>query len=163
MERTAPMLARTRCASARAFARHTRINDATICERRKALTSSTVRAGFQTVVPYLAIQGAAKLVDFLGAAFGAQETFRAPSGTHFEVKIGDSMVMIGDVGVGSPKNAQLFMYVEDAESHYRRALQAGATSVLEPCDRPWGEGGHQMRGAGVKDPSGNLWFRAGPK
>jgi uncharacterized glyoxalase superfamily protein PhnB len=127
------------------------------------MTSSTVRAGFQSVVPYLSIQGAARLVNFLTEAFGARQTFRAPSGTHFEVKIGDSMVMIGDVGDGSPKTGQLFMYVANTEAFYNRALEVGATSVMEPCDRPWGEGGELMRGAGVKDPSGNLWFLAGPK
>ena len=127
------------------------------------MVSPTVRSGFQSVVPYLSIQGAAKLVDFLAAAFGGQLTFRAPSGTHFEVKVGDSMIMIGDVGSGTPKTGQLFMYVENPEAVHTRAVQAGAISVMEPCDRPWGEGGEPMRGAGVKDPSGNLWFLAGPK
>jgi PhnB protein len=127
------------------------------------MPSQTVRPGFQSVVPYLSIQGAAKLVEFLTAAFGAQHTFLAPSGTHFEVKIGDSMVMIGDVGNGTPNAGQLFMYVENPELLYRRAIEAGATSVMEPCDRPWGEGEILMRGAGIKDPSGNLWFLAGPK
>lgn len=127
------------------------------------MASSAVRQGFQAVVPYLSIQHVAKLVDFLSTAFGARQTFQAPSGTHFEVKIGDSMVMIGDVGGGSPKTGQLFMYVDNAEAVYARALQAGATSVMEPSDRPWGEGGELMRGAGVKDPSGNLWYLAGRK
>ena len=127
------------------------------------MPSQTVRPGFQSVVPYLSVQGAAKLVDFLKAAFGAHRTFVAPKGTHFEVKIGDSMVMIGEVGNGSPTAGQLFMYVEKPEVLYRRAIEAGATSVMEPCDRPWGEGEMIMRGAGVKDPSGNLWFLAGPK
>lgn len=127
------------------------------------MTSSAIRTGFQTVVPYLAIQGAAELVEFLTAAFGARQTFRAPKGTHLEVKIGDSMVMIGDVGGGSPKTGQLLMYVEDAELLYRRAIQAGAISAMEPADVPWGEGGELMRGAGVKDPAGNLWYLAGPK
>ncbi len=127
------------------------------------MASAAIRVGFQTVVPYLAIQGAAELVEFLTAAFGAQQTFRAPSGTHLEVKIGDSMVMIGDVGGGSPKTGQLFMYVEDAEGLYRRAIHAGATSAMAPADVPWGEGGELVRGAGVKDPSGNLWYLAAPK
>jgi uncharacterized glyoxalase superfamily protein PhnB len=127
------------------------------------MPSQTVRPGFQSVVPYLSIQGAARLVDFLKAAFGAQHTFLAPSGAHFEVKIGDSMIMIGDVGNGTPSAGQLFMYVENPEVLYRRAIEAGGTSIMEPCDRPWGEGEAMMRGAGVKDPSGNLWFLAGPK
>ena len=127
------------------------------------MPSQTVRPGFQSVVPYLAVQGAAKLVDFLKIAFEAHNSFVAPKGTHFEVKIGDSMVMIGEVGNGSQTAGQLFMYVEEPEVLYRRAIEAGATSVMEPCDRPWGEREMIMRGAGVKDPSGNLWFLAGPK
>lgn len=80
------------------------------------MPSQPVRPGFQSVVPYLPIQGAAKLVDVLTVAFGAQRTFVAPKGTHFEVKIGDSMVMIGEVGNGPPKEGQLFMYVEQPGS-----------------------------------------------
>lgn len=127
------------------------------------MPAQTVRPGFQSVVPYLSIQGAAKLVDFLKTAFGAHRTFVGPKGTHFEVKIGDSMVMIGEAGNGPTTAGQLFMYVEKPEVLYRRAIDAGATSVMEPCDRPWGEAEEIMRGAGVKDPSGNLWFLAGPK
>lgn len=123
-----------------------------------------IRAGFQSVVPYLGIRGAAGLVEFLISTFGAQETYRAPTSTHFEVKIGDSMVMIGEVGEGSQSKAgQLFMYIEDGFTTYARAIQAGATSVMEPCDRPWGDGGTPMSAAGFRDPSGNLWFLAWPK
>ena len=125
------------------------------------MTSKPVRKGFQSVVPSLSIQGAARLVEFLIAAFDAKETFR--SKTHFEVKIGDSMVMIGDVGDRPPTTGQLFMYVEDADALYKRAIQVGATSLMEPSDRPWGEGEEMMRAAGVKDPCGNSWFLAGPK
>ena len=127
------------------------------------MNAPTIRPGFQSVVPYLAIQGAAQLVEFLAAAFGAQHTYRSPSGTHFEAKIGNSMLMIGEVGQGAPKPAQLFMYVEDARAFYLRALKAGATSLMDPSDKPWGDGGQLMVGAGVKDPAGNLWFLAGPK
>jgi uncharacterized glyoxalase superfamily protein PhnB len=73
------------------------------------------------------------------------------------------MLMIGDIVQGTPKPAQLFMYVENAQALHARALGAGATSVMEPCDKPWGDDGQLMVGAGVKDPAGNLWFLAGPK
>jgi len=102
-------------------------------------------------------------VEFLSAALGAKQTFQSNSGTHFEVKIGDSMVMIGDAGDQTPSAGQLFMYVEDADAYYKRAIQAGATTIMEPSLRPWGEGEELLLGAGVKDPSGNLWFFAGPK
>ena len=127
------------------------------------MNAPTVRSGFQSVVPYLAIQRAAQLVDYLVTAFGAQRTYRSPSGTHFEVRIGNSMVMIGEVGPGASKPAQLFMYVEDAHAQYSRALEAGGTSLMAPCDKPWGDDGELMVGAGVKDPADNLWFLASPK
>ena len=127
------------------------------------MASKPIREGFQSVVPFLSVQGAASLVEFLSAALGAKQTFESKSGTHFEVKIGDSMVMIGDVGDQTPATGQLFMYVEDADASYKRAIQAGATSIMEPSLRPWGEGEEMLLAAGVKDPSGNLWFFAGPQ
>jgi len=127
------------------------------------VADKTIREGFQSVVPLLSVRGAAGLVEFLTAVLGAEQTFRSASGTHLEVRIGDSMVMIGDVGDRAAVTGQLFMYVEDAEASYKRAIQAGATSIMEPSLRPWGEGEELLLGAGVKDPSGNLWFFAGPK
>ena len=127
------------------------------------MAATPIREGFQSVVPFLSVQGAAGLVAFLCAGLGAKQTFESKSGTHFEVEIGGSMVMIGDVGNRAPTIGQLFMYVEDANASYNRAIQAGATSMMEPCLRPWGEGEELLLGAGVKDPSGNLWFFAGPK
>jgi PhnB protein len=127
------------------------------------MTSRQIREGFQNVVPFLSIQGAAMLVEFLGSAFGAKQTYAAKGGTHFEIRIGDSMLMIGDVGDRPPTTGQFFMYVEDADALYERAIGAGAGSVMQPCDRPWGEGDELMRAAAVEDPSGNRWYLAGPK
>ena len=131
------------------------------------MAENPVREGFRTVTPYLPVQGATRLVEFLKAAFGAEQTFQSASGTHFEVRIGgDSMVMLSDVsgaGRGPAMPASLFVYVRDADRLYRQAIKAGATSVLEPSDRNWGEDETLMRGAGVRDPFGNVWWLAGPK
>jgi PhnB protein len=121
-----------------------------------------VREGFQSVVPYVCVRQAPELVTFLTKAFGAEQTYAADNGTHFEVRIGDSMVMIGDVGEGAVSTARLFMYVHDAEACYLSAIEAGATSLMEPSARPWGDDDAVMLGAGVKDPCGNSWFLAGP-
>src|SRR5438876_9960153 len=91
------------------------------------MASKPIREGFQSVVPFLSVQAAASLVEFLCAGLGAKQTFESKCGTHVEVKIGDSMVMIGDVGDQTPATGQLFMYVEDADASYKRAIQAGAT------------------------------------
>jgi PhnB protein len=116
--------------------------------------------GFHNVTPYLVVPGVAKLIDFLKQAFGATELFRMPrpNGTimHAEVKIGDSIVMMGEpMGGHQPMPGSLYLYVEDADAVYKRALQAGATSTMEPADQFYGD-----RSAGVKDPVGNHWWIA---
>lgn len=121
------------------------------------------RQGFTSVTPYLAVQRAAELIDFVKQVFDATETFRQPGPSggimHAEVKIGDSMVMLG----GSPNMpypetpAALHCFVDDVDAVYRRALAAGATSLHEPTDQEYGE-----RGASVKDAFGNHWYLATP-
>ena len=103
-------------------------------------------------------------MEFLCSAFGGEQTYRDAKGTHFEVRIGDSMVMIGEVGdERQPVTGQLFMYVSDPDDLYKKAMTAGAASVFEPSMRDWGEHGELVRAAGLKDPCGNFWFLAGPK
>ena len=114
--------------------------------------------GYHTVTPYLVVQGAAKVLDFLKGAFEAKELFRMPQsdGTimHAEVKIGDSIVMMGEAcGQHKPMPCSLYLHVTDADAVYKRALQAGATSTMEPADQFWGD-----RTAEVKDPAGNHWM-----
>jgi uncharacterized glyoxalase superfamily protein PhnB len=117
--------------------------------------------GYHSVTPYLVVPGMAKLIDFLKQAFGAEEIYRMamPDGTvrHAEVQIGNSRIMMGDVS-GSKSGAMpavLYLYVPDCDSVYRRALQAGATSISEPADQFYGD-----RHGGVKDPCGNQWWIA---
>src|SRR5512141_2489532 len=92
--------------------------------------------GFGTVTPFLTVADAAKLIDFLQQAFAAQVTFRmdGPDGSvrHAEVKIGDSMVMIGQVPAGQEMRSMLHLYAPDTDVLYNRALAAGATSIREP-------------------------------
>src|ERR1035437_3384908 len=113
--------------------------------------------GAHTVTPYLVVEGVPKLIDFLKQAFGAEELFRMarPDGgvMHAEVKIGDSMIMIGEaMGQWKPKPCSLYLYVEDVDAVYQRAIQAGGTSVGEPKDQFYGD-----RSGGVTDPCGNHW------
>ena len=124
--------------------------------------ASYLREGFRTLTPYLIVQDAAGLIDFVKQAFGAQETMRgtgSAGGIHAELKIGDSMVMIGGGGQwkGTPRPTGIHLYVDDVDAVYRRALQAGAVSDHPPRDMDYGE-----RGAGVKDAFGNWWFLGTP-
>jgi uncharacterized glyoxalase superfamily protein PhnB len=115
--------------------------------------------GFGTVTPFLTVTDAAKLIDFLQKAFAAQVKFRmdAPDGSvrHAEVKIGDSMVMIGQVAPGQEMRSMLHLYAPDTDALYRSALDAGATSIREPADQFYGD-----RSAGVRDLWGNQWWIA---
>jgi PhnB protein len=116
--------------------------------------------GYHAVTPYLVVEGTNKLIDFLKQAFDAQETFRMPKpdGTimHAEVKIGDSIVMMGEAsGQWKATPSKIYLYVNDVDATYKRALQAGATSITEPADQFYGD-----RHGGVQDPAGNTWWIA---
>ncbi len=117
--------------------------------------------GYQTVIPYLLVEGAAELTTFLTDAFDAKVRQRLdrPDGSvmHVELEIGDSIVMIGEpMAQFGAMPSSIYLYVEDCDAIYQRALEAGATSIMQPTDMPHaGE-----RYGGVKDPSGNLWWVA---
>lgn len=119
--------------------------------------------GYHTVTPYLTVDGADKLIEFVKQAFGAEmrgEAFRTPDGKvgHAEVQIGDSVVMLADAPTsdsGEVMTGLLHLYVEDVDAVYKRAVGAGATSVREPTNQFYGD-----RMAGVRDPVGNQWWIA---
>ena len=130
---------------------------------RKPSCSNPIPKGYRTVTPYLVAQDGPALLEFTKQAFGAEETFRAvgsAGGLHAEVRIGDSMLMMGGGIPGrefrSTANTHaLHLYVPDCDAFYERALQAGATSLDEPRDQEYGE-----RSGSVKDPAGNFWYIA---
>lgn len=122
--------------------------------------AKSIPEGFHTITPYLIVREAVELIDFVKQAFGAEEYIRSTGsegGIHAEVKIGDSMFMIGGGGAwqGTPTPASIHLYVNDADAVYTRAVEAGATSMYKPIDQSYGD-----REAGVKDLSGNEWFIA---
>lgn len=116
--------------------------------------------GYRTVTPYLIVENAAQVIEFIKKAFGAKELFRMEgvNGTvqHAEVEIGDSKVMISEVMSDvKPMPAMLHLYVEDVDSTYHQALLAGAKSLREPMDQFYGD-----RGGCVEDVGGNQWWIA---
>ena len=116
------------------------------------------REGLHTVTPYLIAKPAVELIDFVKEAFGAVESFRATGsagGLHCEVRIGDSVMMIGGGPTFDPRPAAIHFYVSDVDEVYSRALAAGATSLAAPSDQEYGE-----RIAAVRDIGGNEWYIA---
>jgi uncharacterized glyoxalase superfamily protein PhnB len=113
-----------------------------------------------SVTPYLTVHDPGKLIDFVTHAFGARERFRttgSAGGMHAEVEIGDSIVMIGGASHITPMPTAIHLYIPDVDDAYRRAMDAGGTSLMEPGDKPYGE-----RSAAVDDPTGNRWYLATP-
>lgn len=134
-------------------------------ERRKTMTTATltpgVREGFTTVTPYVWVPDRG-LADFLVRAFDAVETRVADNpghGIHRELRIGNSMVMIGESGQGRTdapaRPAAFHVFVEDVDATFARAIAAGGESLGAPEDRHYGE-----RAGFVRDAYGNHWYIA---
>lgn len=106
--------------------------------------------GWHTVTPRIVARQADELVTFIKHAFEATGDYRPD--VPCVLRIGDSHVMVSDSGVRGPMPAFLYVYVQDADDVYRRALEAGAVSLEEPADMPYGD----RRGM-VEDRWGNTW------
>jgi PhnB protein len=117
-----------------------------------------VRAGFRTITPYLQVMPVEEVINFVKQAFGGEELFRSRGGAggiHAEIKVGDAMLMVGGGGTwkGPARPAGMLIYVDDANETYRRAMEAGATSIHEPVMQPYGD--HE---GSVTDAAGNNWY-----
>jgi len=106
--------------------------------------------GWATVTPRIVVEDASELVKFLREVFGATGEYRADRPA--VLTIGDSMIMISDAGVRSAMPAFLYVYVGYADATYQLALNAGARSLEEPLDTPYGD-----RRCMVEDKWGNTW------
>src|SRR5260370_8876069 len=127
---------------------------------------SPIPEGYHTLTPYLVVKDAPATIDFARQVFGAEETFRTSTpagGIHAEVRIGDSMLMIGG---GTPESGltrepmptALHIYVEDTDAAYQRALEAGGVPLQAPADQFYGE-----LSGGLQDHAGNHRDIATPK
>jgi len=118
-------------------------------------------ASYPSVSPYLICEHAEALITFLAAAFGGvlQRRFDRPDGSlkHAEVKIDDSVVMIGGGATATERSrVHVHLYVEDVPATFARAVEAGATVVQAPVRKSEDD---DLRG-GVQDPSGTTWWIA---
>jgi PhnB protein len=121
--------------------------------------------GYHSLQIYLAVEDAAKAIDFYKEAFGAEETIRMPGPdgkvAHAELQIGDSKLMLSDPfpqsNVRPPSErggptASVFMYVEDADATFDQATAVGADVVMPLEDMFWGD-----RFGSLSDPFGHVW------
>ncbi|SQF99927.1 glyoxalase/bleomycin resistance protein/dioxygenase [Paucimonas lemoignei] len=123
---------------------------------------------YHSLTIYLGVKGASEAIEFYKKAFGAVQDFRldSPDGrvAHAALRVGNSMLMLGepcDEGVlGSPETlgkvpSGLYLYVEDADQVFQRALEAGAEQVMPMTDQFYGD-----RSGTLRDPYGHVWFIA---
>jgi PhnB protein len=133
-----------------------------------ASTVKRIPEGYHTVVPHLVTRGAAEAIEWYEKAFGAKEISRAPAPggklMHAEIQIGDSRVFLNDefpgMGCDAPKTAgdspvTIHLWVEDVDSAFKRAVDAGAKVVFPLADQFWGD-----RYGIVVDPYGHRWSMA---
>lgn len=123
-------------------------------------STMTIPKGHQAVMPYLMLKGALKFIDFVEVVFDAKLNTAmhklhddGSSVMHSEISISGCTIMFTDATEQWPaQTANLFVYVNDADIAYKRALENGATTVMELSNKEYG------RTCGVTDPFGNVWW-----
>lgn len=113
--------------------------------------------GHQGVMPYLMLEDSAKFLEFAEKVFDAETTYKAVGEDgalgHCEINISGSTIMFSNSrDQWKPATANMFVYVENADETYNKALEEGATTVMPPADQDYG------RSCGVNDPCGNVWW-----
>lgn len=116
-----------------------------------------IPGGYQRVMPYLIIKNATDFYNFMQKVFEATEKMKIMRNDshimHAELQIGESIIMFADsTDEIKTHTAGLFVYVNDADETYNKALQEGATSVMPMSNQEYGRSG------GVQDPFGNVWW-----
>lgn len=112
--------------------------------------------GYNSITPYVVIEKASELIEFLEKAFEAKVNFKNTQDgktTHADLTIGDSHIMLSEATEQwAPQPTMFYFYVEDTDRVYKKAIENGAESIMEPSNQFYGD-----RNAMVKDPSGNSW------
>ena len=128
-----------------------------ICAYLSPMQEPFIPEGYQQCMPYLILPGADRFFSFMETVFGAEEKMRhlTPEGTlaHGELRVGASVFMYSEASEQwGAQPGGFFIYVQDADASFAKAIAAGGTAVMDPADQPYGRSG------GVKDPFGNTWW-----
>lgn len=131
-----------------------------IATHRSSDPEQYIPAGLHSVTPFLHVRGANDMIDFLKAAFGAEELQIHQSATgmvqHATLRFGDSALELGEAhGPWQPMPAMFYLYVPNVNAFFTHAVQAGATALQEPVDQSYGD-----RNGALEDPFGNQWYVA---
>ncbi len=114
-------------------------------------------AGYSSVSAFLTVETPEKELEFLQAAFGAEAITKVGNAdgslVYVEARIGDSILMLEQGRWDTTTRSAIYIWTDDADGAYQRALRNGAASVKEPADQPFG-----IREAGVQDPEGTTWW-----
>ena len=126
------------------------------------MSNIKVPEGYCSITPYFTVADADGFMEFLTKAFGATQIklnrYEDGRVQHARMKIGDSIIMLNQSSDDYPENiSQMHLYVADADATFHKALEQGASPLMQPNLRPHGD-----RMAGIKDPSGNIWWLATP-
>lgn len=121
------------------------------------MSTKRIPENHNTVMPYLIINNASKFIEFMQQVFNAELTYKGMRSetiiTHAEIRMGDSTIMFADsTEQFQPETAGMFIYVDDADATFNKAISLGADVVMEMEDQSYGRSG------GVKDPFGNTWW-----
>ena len=125
------------------------------------MAGASLPDGYHSVNPYIVVEGVERFIDFLSQVFdgveqGEREVRHDQTIGHADVLIGDSLVMLTEASSEYPaRPSVLFAYVDDVDTVFSKALNAGALPITEPSEQPWGD-----RVGGFHDPFENRWWVA---
>lgn len=125
------------------------------------MATINIPENYQAIMPYLIVKNAAEFIAFTQTVFGATEQFKTmrdeQTVMHAEININGGTIMFADcTDTYQQQNAGMFVYVENCDETYQKALDNGAESIIPPADQSYG------RSAGIKDPFGNTWWINNP-
>lgn len=115
---------------------------------------------YNTVMPYLILKDVSAFITFVSNVFGGKEKMKHQDDNgrvvHAEVAVGENIIMAGEsTDQWAEQTAGLYINVDDPDKTYQKALEEGATTVMELSDMEYGRSG------GIKDPCGNTWWITG--
>ena len=121
------------------------------------MNTKKIPENHNVVMPYLIVNNALKFIEFMQQVFNGELTYKGMRSEtvimHAEIKIGDSTIMFADsTEQFQPQTAGMFVYVDDADAAFNKAVSLGAEPIMELEDKDYGRSG------GVKDPFGNTWW-----